>query len=76
MQNLIPFPSPKRNRPDASTLDIPATPEELEFLLTNKRELLISATNYLEALCTSLKHDIEAVADHAMNTDGRAVQKA
>ncbi|WFU12211.1 hypothetical protein QA646_20010 (plasmid) [Rhizobium sp. CB3090] len=58
MPNLVPFPSQKRKQPDVYALDIPVASEELELLhlLTKRHQLLINATNYLEALCTSLKH--------------------
>lgn len=72
MPNLIPFPSKKRNRPDAPILEIPAASEELELLMMRKHELLIRATNYLEALCTSLKHNVDAMPHHLMNEDGRS----
>ncbi|MBB5575530.1 hypothetical protein GGD50_004165 [Rhizobium paranaense] len=76
MPNLIPFPSQKRNRPDAPTLNIPMLPDEVELLLMSKHELLVSATNYLEALCRSLRHDTGAMPHHPMNADGRSVQTA
>lgn len=68
MQNVISFPSEKRDRQDIHALDFPAVPEELDVvaLLTSNRELLVGATAYLEALSKSLKRTIDAVQHDTM----------
>jgi hypothetical protein len=78
VQNLIPFPSPRRNRPNFGVSDnMSTTPGKSEHLrmFLRAREELASTTNYLEALCAILTRETAPVPPLTA-ADARPTQRA